>query len=99
MHTRRGRRQVSPRAQLGQHRALHAALGAAFEMGFDFAGKRQPEFALSHFVRSIRTLLLALNFPNELFFYAVVAVAVGPTFGTVAIQNVMFYEAASPSTR
>ena len=52
--------------------------------------------ALSYFVRGIGTLLLALNVPNELFFYTAVAVAIGPTFGTVAVQNVMFYEMVGP---
>ena len=58
--------------------------------------ERAKMLALSYFVRGIGTLFLALNFPNELFFYAAVAVAIGPTFGTVAIQNVMFYEMVGP---
>jgi predicted MFS family arabinose efflux permease len=29
-------------------------------------------------------------------FFILVAVAIGPTFGTVAVQNVMFYEIAGP---
>lgn len=57
---------------------------------------RARMLALSYFVRGIGTLLLALNFPNELLFYAAVAVAIGPTFGTVAVQNVMFYEMVGP---
>jgi sugar phosphate permease len=57
---------------------------------------RSKMLALSYFVRGLGTLLLALNFPNELLFYAAVAVAIGPTFGTVAIQNVMFYEMVGP---
>jgi MFS-type transporter involved in bile tolerance (Atg22 family) len=52
--------------------------------------------AVSYVVRGAGTLLLALNIPNELFFYGVVALAVGPTFGTVAVQNVMFYEIVGP---
>ena len=57
---------------------------------------RSKMLALSYFVRGLGTLLLALNFPSELLFYAAVAVAIGPTFGTVAIQNVMFYEMVGP---
>ncbi len=57
---------------------------------------RARMLALSYFVRGIGTLLLALEFPSEAFFFAAVAVAVGPTFGTVAIQNVMFYELVGP---
>jgi predicted MFS family arabinose efflux permease len=34
--------------------------------------------------------------PNELCFYVVVAFAMGPTFGTIAVQNVMFYEIVGP---
>jgi hypothetical protein len=34
--------------------------------------------------------------PNELVFYGVVALAMGPTFGTIAVQNVMFYEIVGP---
>ena len=51
---------------------------------------------ISYFVRGVGTLLLALDTPNEILFYAVVALAVGPTFGTVAVQNVMFYEIVGP---
>lgn len=57
---------------------------------------RAPILALSYFVRGAGTLLLALDIPNELFFYLVVALAIGPTFGTVAVQNVMFYEIVGP---
>jgi MFS-type transporter involved in bile tolerance (Atg22 family) len=34
--------------------------------------------------------------PNAIFFYVVVALAMGPTFGTIAVQNVMFYEIVGP---
>ena len=57
---------------------------------------RARMLGLTYFVRGVGTLLLALDIPNELFFYVVVALAVGPTFGTVAIQNVMFYEIVGP---
>lgn len=57
---------------------------------------RARMLGLTYFVRGVGTLLLALDIPNEIFFYVVVALAVGPTFGTVAIQNVMFYEIVGP---
>lgn len=52
--------------------------------------------ALTYFVRGIGTLAMALPMPNELVFYLLVIVAVGPTFGTVAVNNVMFFEAVGP---
>lgn len=57
---------------------------------------RARMLGLSYFVRGLGTLLLALDIPNEFFFYVVVALAIGPTFGTVAVQNVMFYEIVGP---
>ena len=74
-----------------------AAIASALLFGWlsDRYG-RASMLALSYFVRGIGTFFLALNFPNELVFYVAVAVAVGPTFGTVAIQNVMFYEMVGP---
>ncbi|MBI4292103.1 MAG: MFS transporter [Betaproteobacteria bacterium] len=57
---------------------------------------RASMLSLSYLVRGIGTLFLALGFTNELYFYAAVAVAIGPTFGTVAVQNVMFYEIVGP---
>ena len=52
--------------------------------------------ALTYLVRGLGTLILALDMPNELVFYAVVALAMGPPFGTIAVQNVMFYELVGP---
>jgi len=57
---------------------------------------RVPVLALSYLVRGIGTLLLALEIPNEFLFYLVIALSMGPTFGTVAVQNVMFYEIVGP---
>lgn len=57
---------------------------------------RARMLGLSYFVRGVGTLFLAMNFSNEIWFYVAVAVAIGPTFGTVAIQNVMFYEIVGP---
>jgi len=74
-----------------------AAVAAALLFGWlsDHYGRARM-LALSYFVRGIGTLFLALGFTNEYFFYAAVAVAIGPTFGTVAVQNVMFYELVGP---
>jgi MFS family permease len=57
---------------------------------------RAQVLALSYLVRGLGSLVLSLDMPNELFFYAVVALAMGPTFGTIAVQNVMFYELVGP---
>jgi MFS family permease len=51
---------------------------------------------LSYLTRGIGTLLLSFDMPNEIVFYAVVGLAIGPTFGTVAVGNVMFYELVGP---
>ena len=57
---------------------------------------RAQVLALSYLVRGLGSLVLSLDMPNEFVFYAVVAVAMGPTFGTIAVQNVMFYELVGP---
>ena len=57
---------------------------------------RARMLGVTYFVRGVGTLLLALDIPNELLFYVFVALAIGPTFGTVAVQNVMFYEIVGP---
>lgn len=57
---------------------------------------RVSVLALSYLIRGIGTLLLALEIPNEFLFYVVIALSMGPTFGTVAVQNVMFYELVGP---
>ncbi len=70
-----------------------AAVGSALLFGWlsDRYGRART-LSLTYFVRGVGTLLLALEIPHEVLFYAVVAIAIGPTFGTVAVQNVMFYE-------
>ena len=50
----------------------------------------------SYLTRGIGTLLLSLDIGNEFAYYAVVGLAVGPTFGTVAVGNVLFYELVGP---
>ena len=57
---------------------------------------RTKMLGLSYFVRGAGTLLLALDITNEMVFLLVVALAIGPTFGTVAIGNVLFYELVGP---
>ena len=57
---------------------------------------RAQVLALTYLVRGLGTLVLALDMPNAILFYVVVALAMGPTFGTIAVQNVMFYEIVGP---
>jgi len=74
-----------------------AAAGSALLFGWlsDRYGRAQI-LALTYLVRGLGTLVLALDMPNEILFYVVVALAMGPTFGTIAVQNVMFYEMVGP---
>lgn len=74
-----------------------AAIVSALAFGWlsDRYGRARM-LGLSYLVRGAGTLLLAMNFSSEIGFYVAVALAVGPTFGTVAIQNVMFYEMVGP---
>jgi MFS family permease len=51
---------------------------------------------LSYLTRGVGTLLMALDIGNAYVYYAVVALAIGPTFGTVAVGNVLFYELVGP---
>jgi MFS family permease len=57
---------------------------------------RARMLGLSYLARGAGTLLLALNFSSELIYCVVVALAVGPTFGTVTVGNVLFYELVGP---
>ena len=57
---------------------------------------RAPMLGLSYLTRGVGTLLLALDISNVYVYYAVVALAIGPTFGTVAVGNVLFYEIVGP---
>jgi MFS family permease len=74
-----------------------AAAASALFFGWlsDRYGRAQV-LALTYLVRGLGTLVLALDMPNEIVFYVVVALAMGPTFGTIAVQNVMFYEIVGP---
>ena len=74
-----------------------AAAASALLFGWlsDRYGRAQI-LALSYIVRGVGTFFLSLEIPNELVFFILVGVAIGPTFGTVAVQNVMFYEIAGP---
>ena len=51
---------------------------------------------LSYLTRGVGTLSMALDISNAYVYYAVVALAIGPTFGTVAVGNVLFYELVGP---
>lgn len=51
---------------------------------------------LSYLTRGVGTLLMSLDIGNVYVYYAVVALAIGPTFGTVAVGNVLFYELVGP---
>jgi MFS family permease len=73
-----------------------AAVSALFFGWLSDRYGRAQVLALSYLVRGLGSLVLSLDMPNELFIYAVVAVAMGPTFGTIAVQNVMFYELVGP---
>jgi sugar phosphate permease len=57
---------------------------------------RVQVLALSYLVRGLGTLLLVPDIPNEMLFYTIVALAIGPTFGTITVQNVLFYELVGP---
>lgn len=57
---------------------------------------RARMLGVSYLMRGAGTVALAFTTPNELLFYVLVAVAIGPTFGTVTINNVMFFEAVGP---
>jgi MFS family permease len=73
-----------------------AALSALFFGWLSDRYGRAQVLALTYLVRGLGTLILSLDMPNELVFYGVVALAMGPTFGTIAVQNVMFYEIVGP---
>ena len=50
----------------------------------------------SYLTRGVGTLLMSLHISNEWAYLAVVGLAIGPTFGTVAVGNVLFYELVGP---
>jgi MFS family permease len=80
---------------LGVFGAAAAASALIFGWLSDHYG-RVRVLALSYLVRGLGTLVLVLDMPNELLFYVVVALAIGPTFGTITVQNVLFYEIVGP---
>jgi MFS family permease len=57
---------------------------------------RSRTLGISYAPRGIGTLGLATTVPSEWAFYALVAFGIGPTFGTIAIQNVLLYEVVGP---
>lgn len=79
--------------------SIFGAAAAASALLFGWLSDRYgrvPVLALTYFVRGVGTLLLVLDIPNRALFYALVAISMGPTFGTIAVQNVMFYELVGP---
>jgi MFS family permease len=79
--------------------SVFGAAAAASALLFGWLSDRYGRarmLALSYVVRGVGTFFLSFEIPNELMFFILVAVAIGPTFGTVAVQNVMFYEIAGP---
>jgi predicted MFS family arabinose efflux permease len=74
-----------------------AAIGWTLVFGWlaDRHGRARM-LSLSYLIRGVGTLFLAILSPNELGFFLLVAVAIGPTFGTIAVQNVLFFEAVGP---
>src|SRR5258706_3255465 len=73
------------------------AVGSALLFGWlsDRYG-RSRTLGLSYFTRGVGTHFMALHITNAYVYYAVVALAIGPTFGTVAVGNVLFYELVGP---
>jgi MFS family permease len=57
---------------------------------------RSRTLGISYALRGVGTLGLAMLAPSEWGFYALVAIGIGPTFGTIAVQNVLFYEVVGP---
>ncbi len=51
---------------------------------------------ITYFLRGIGTIGLAFAVPNETWLFLLVVVGIGPTYGTVAVNNVMFFEAIGP---
>jgi MFS family permease len=77
--------------------SIYGAAAVGWTLLFGWLADRHGRarmLGLSYAVRGVGTIALALAVPNELGFFLLVAVAVGPTFGTITVQNVMFYEAA-----
>lgn len=75
---------------------IAAAVSAvAFGWLSDRYGRAQA-LALTYVFRGLGTLAMAYDFSNPLAFYIVVALAMGPTFGTIGVQNVMFFEMVGP---
>ncbi|MCC7107191.1 MAG: MFS transporter [Chloroflexi bacterium] len=77
--------------------SIYGAVAVGWTLLFGWLADRHGRtrmLGLSYALRGTGTIALALAAPNELGFFLLVAVAVGPTFGTIAVQNVLFYEAA-----
>jgi MFS family permease len=73
-----------------------AAVSALFFGWLSDRYGRVRVLALTYVMRGLGTLVLALDMPNEILFFVIVALAMGPTFGTITVQNVIFYEVVGP---
>lgn len=79
--------------------SVFGASAAAWALLFGWLSDRHGRvsmLALSYLVRGAGTVALAFAGPNPLWFYLLVALAVGPTFGTVGLTNVTFFESVGP---
>ncbi len=57
---------------------------------------RPQALALTYLFRGFGTLAMSFDMSNPMTFYIVVALAMGPTFGSIGVQNVMFFEMVGP---
>jgi MFS family permease len=57
---------------------------------------RARMLGLSYALRGVGTVAMATFVTNEWGFYLLVALAIGPTFATIALGNVLFFEAVGP---
>jgi MFS family permease len=79
--------------------SVYGACAVAWTLLFGWLADRHSRarvLGLSYAVRGVGTVLLATTAPGELLYYLLVAIAIGPTFGTIAVQNVLFYEGVGP---
>lgn len=79
--------------------AVFGAAAAVCALMFGWLSDRYGRaqiLALTYLIRGLGTMVFALEIPNETLFFVVVALAMGPTFGTISVQNVMFYELVGP---
>ncbi len=79
--------------------SIYGAAAVGWSLVFGWLADRHSRariLSLSYLVRGLGTLALATAIPNQWVLYLLVIVAIGPTFGTIGVQNVLFYEAVGP---